>query len=378
MISNNSLRKKILELAFSGNLVEKTCEWEIKNIDDVFTSIPVKAYQINQTEINLGGKHPVVSQSKKLIEGYSDEDDKLLNLYDSYVVFGDHSKTVKYIDFPFVVGADGTKVFTSIENNVKYLYYHMLYNSFFINSSGYTRNYKYLKEFKYNIPCREEQQKIVNKIDELFELIDKKEKNDQEKMKLKNILKNKILDNALHGTLVKNDINLQSVDIEELYDDIPFEIPRNWKWCNLKKCCDKLYAGGDKTSRFSKVKTDEYKIPVIANGVTNDGIIGYTDIPTETDMCITVSGRGTIGYTSIRNYPFSPVVRLITIKPKEFIDIKFLTFVLSFLVESSKGTSIQQLTIPMIKNKMIPVPPIEEQKRIVEKIESLFDLIEQL
>ena len=143
--------KKILELAFSGNLVEKTCEWEIKNIDDVLISIPVKAYQINQTEIKSAGKYPVVSQSKTLIEGYSDAEDKLLNTYDDYVIFGDHSKTVKYIDFPFVVGTDGTKVFSSKENNVKYLYYHMLYNSFFIDSSGYTRNYKYLKELKYSV-----------------------------------------------------------------------------------------------------------------------------------------------------------------------------------------------------------------------------------
>ena len=378
MISNEVLKKKILENAFSGKLVSKKSIWESKSIDEVLKTIPVKSYQINQTEINPIGKYPVVSQSKELIEGYSDEESKLLDLYDEYIIFGDHSKTVKYINFPFIVGADGTKVFSSLENNVKYLYYHMLYNSYFIKSSGYTRNYKYLKEFKYNIPSREEQDLIANKIDELFDLVEKKELNNIEKEKLKELLKSKILDSGLNATLINNDSSLNSVDIEEIVDDVPFKIPSNWKWCNLKKCCDKLYAGGDKTSRFSKDKTDEYQIPVVANGVTNDGIIGYTDVPTETDTCMTLSGRGTIGDTSIRNYPFSPVVSLITIKPNSFIDIKYLKYVMSYLTESSKGTSIQQLTIPMIKNKLIPVPPLEEQKRIVEKIESLFELIEQL
>lgn len=191
------------------------------------------------------------------------------------------------------------------------------------------------------------------------------------------LLKSKILDAAIHGKLVDNDLSLHAIDVEEVTEDTPFDIPSNWKWLNLKKCCFKLYAGGDKTSEFSKTKTDKYLIPVVANGITNDGIIGYTDVPTETETCLTISGRGTIGYTSVRNYPFSPVVRLITIAPQDFLNIYYLKFVMSLLVESSKGTSIQQLTIPMIKNKLIPIPPLEEQQRIVDKIEELFELIDR-
>lgn len=196
-------------------------------------------------------------------------------------------------------------------------------------------------------------------------------------MSINDKLREKILDSAIHGCLEKNNESLSPVDIEQIVDDIPFEIPSNWKWCALSKCCAKLYAGGDKTSHFSKDKTEDYQIPVIANGITNDGIIGYTDVATETDSCITISGRGTIGYTSIRTYPFSPVVRLITIKPNDMLNIKYLRYVLNYLVEKSKGTSIQQLTIPMIKNKPIPVPPLLEQEKIANIIDELFELIEK-
>lgn len=191
------------------------------------------------------------------------------------------------------------------------------------------------------------------------------------------LLKKKILDEAIHGRLVKNDLSLKPIDAQSTDKDIPFEIPSNWKWSTLKNNCEKLYAGGDKPLKYSKEKTRELSIPVIANGVNNDGIIGYTDFPTETDICLTISGRGTIGYTSIRDYPFTPIVRLITIKPKDYLNVSYLKHVMEFETESSKGTSIPQLTIPMIKNKLVPIPPIEEQEKIVRKIEELFELIDK-
>ncbi len=191
------------------------------------------------------------------------------------------------------------------------------------------------------------------------------------------LLKKKILDSAIHGNLIENDFTLKPIDIEKITENIPFEIPTNWKWVELNKLCTKLYAGGDKTNAFSKTITKEYKVPVVANGKDNDGIIGYTDIATENSEALTISGRGTIGFSIIRNYSFSPVVRLIVIVPNEKIDIKYLKYIMDSLLESSKGTSIPQLTIPMIKRKMIPLPPLEEQQKLVKKIDELFDLIDK-
>src|SRR5699024_6393555 len=118
-------------------------------------------------------------------------------------------------------------------------------------------------------------------------------------------------------------------------------------------------------------------IPVIANGVTNNGVVGYTDTSTAESPAITISGRGTIGYSSIRREPFCPIVRLLVVHLVSDINLEFLQIALSRLLEVGVGTSIKQLTVPMIRPKLIPLPPLEEQKRSVAKIEELMPYVEQ-
>ena len=93
------------------------------------------------------------------------------------------------------------------------------------------------------IPPIEEQERIVKKIEKLFELIDKKEKNDKDKEKLKTLLKEKILDSAIRGELVENDLSLPAVDVEGIKDDVPFEIPDNWEWSKVKNITNNIQYG---------------------------------------------------------------------------------------------------------------------------------------
>ncbi|MCT1483295.1 restriction endonuclease subunit S [Staphylococcus hominis] len=195
-------------------------------------------------------------------------------------------------------------------------------------------------------------------------------------------LKNSILQLAIKGKLVKqieeegnvNDIiSDKSIDLSE----IPFDIPSNWKWVKLEDISDYIKAGGDKPKNFSIEKDELYPYPIIANGKENDGIVGYTDDPKIFDHCVTISARGTIGYSSIRSYPFTPTVRLLVVKLKEQINIKYIQIALTSLLETGIGTSIKQLTIPMVKPKLIPLPPLKEQKRIVKKLEELLPKINQ-
>lgn len=161
-------------------------------------------------------------------------------------------------------------------------------------------------------------------------------------------------------------------------EEQPYEVPKNWCWCKLSSICEYIKAGGDKPKKFSEEKTDVYNVPVIANGITNEGIIGYTDIAKESINTITISGRGTIGHSVIREYEYVPIVRLIVIKPNWCIIPKYLKYVFDYFIEEGIGSSIPQLTVPMLKNKAIPLPPSADQQRMVEQIESLFAKLDEV
>ena len=161
-------------------------------------------------------------------------------------------------------------------------------------------------------------------------------------------------------------------------EEIPFEIPESWAWCRLSSLTYNIFAGGDKPKDFTKEPTSKNKYPVIANGITNDGILGYTSIPTANANTITVAGRGTIGFSLYRTYEYCPIVRLIVIEQCHEINPQYLQYVLEAFPEKSLGTSIPQLTVPMLKPKLIPVPPITEQEKIVYQIEKLLLAIKLL
>ena len=149
--------------------------WEVCKLKDVATLIGNKQNQISSKDICNNGKYPVVSQSKTLIDGYSDEESKVM--FDvPLILFGDHTRNVKYIDFPFIIGADGTKL---IKTNVvleKYLFYWTDLTASKIRNRGYARHFNLLRSVPIPIPPYNEQKRIVAKIEELFAVLNETEK----------------------------------------------------------------------------------------------------------------------------------------------------------------------------------------------------------
>ena len=215
-------------------------------------------------------------------------------------------------------------------------------------------------------------------------------------------LKNSILQLAIQGKLVEQ--RPEEGTAEELYrqiqeekqklikegkikkgkplpeiteDEIPFDIPENWIWVRLGTIVKSISAGGDKPSAFSKNKSTEYTVPVISNGETNKGIYGYTNKAEILERSLTVSGRGTIGYAEIRTEPFLPIVRLLVIIPLEHTYLEYIKVAIQASAEYGIGSAVKQLTVPMISPKLIPLPPLAEQQRIVAKIEELLPYIDR-
>ena len=300
--------------------------------------------------------------------------------------------------------------FSGIYN--KYLYYYLMsYRDNFkkMGAGGAQPNISREKIIKTLIPLPTlvEQQRIVGKIEEILNQIEQLKIN-EEKLSLlqKNFpdkLKKSLLQAAIQGKLTEQlstDDNVEDLlaeirkEKEKLIkekkikkqkplppvteEEIPFEIPENWRWVRLGDITKFIFAGGDKPKDFTTEKSFINKIPVIANGITNNGIVGYTSEARVIDTSITISARGTIGHTIYRNIPYFPIVRLLVVILFNKVTTKYLQYVLNILLETGIGTSIKQLTVPMLLPKLIPLPPIMEQKRIVEQLDLLLNNVKKL
>lgn len=143
------------------------------------------------------------------------------------------------------------------------------------------------------------------------------------------------------------------------------EIPEGWQVKKLSEIAN-LNAGGDKPKKWSKQLTKKYKIPIYSNGITEEGLYGFTDFPKIENPSITVSARGTIGYSVLRMKPYVPIVRLISITPVNSFSLKYLHEKIKSLKYDDSGSVQKQLTVPMMTDLKMEIPPENLLKRFSE------------
>jgi len=132
-------------------------EWEVKRFDSVLSRVNAKAHQIQTSDYQPTGKYPVVDQGKQPVIGFSDRDDKRFHCPDGgVIVFGDHTCFVKFVDFDFLIGADGTQLLCGrVGQNTRFHAYQLQYRG--VEPTGYNRHFKFLKEREFLAPSPSEQ-----------------------------------------------------------------------------------------------------------------------------------------------------------------------------------------------------------------------------
>jgi type I restriction enzyme S subunit len=133
------------------------------------------------------------------------------------------------------------------------------------------------------------------------------------------------------------------------------EIPEGWEARKIDQVA-LIKAGGDKPKNFSLFCSNEYPIPIFSNGISNEGLYGYTNMATIQQPSITVSARGTIGYSVLRLKPFVPIIRLIVLTPLEKSALKYIEETIKRLGFDNSGSVQQQLTAPQISGINILYP----------------------
>ncbi|MFR9752274.1 restriction endonuclease subunit S [Nocardia sp. 004] len=150
-------------------------EWRTVEFCDAITDSSSGHHKILQSNYQKNGLLPVVDQGAKLIAGYVDDRSLAYSGPLPVIAFGDHTRHVKYIDFPFTVGADGVKLLhpTPIFEP-KYLFHHLRYLN--IPNAGYSRHFKFLKTAKFVAPPMDEQRNIAQVLDQVDALREKRRK----------------------------------------------------------------------------------------------------------------------------------------------------------------------------------------------------------
>ena len=117
--------------------------WIELEFEKAYRDVTSKAHKIDQSQFLNSGNFPIVDQGQKYIAGYTSNSSLVWKGNLPVIIFGDHTRIIKYIDFPFVLGADGTKVLEpNPELNSIFAYYNLLNHE--VPSAGYSRHYKYL------------------------------------------------------------------------------------------------------------------------------------------------------------------------------------------------------------------------------------------
>ena len=305
-------------------------------------------------------------------------------------------------------------------NNKLYLYLLMFYKEQgMLNAKGVgitSLSANDLLSGLFPLPPINEQDQIVIKIENIFSQIDYIDDNKSDLQTAINKTKSKILDLAIHGKLVPQDPNDEPA--EELLkriatsdnrpykkfeeDEVPFIIPFNWKWERLAKISSIISKGT--TPRGGK---NAYCIEGInylrVENISADGTINLEDINhisenehltflkrsilQENDVIISIAGTlGKIGIIRKCDLPMNTnqAIAFVRISNLSIINLKYLRYVLEsvelqrLLLSQTKVTSIPNLTLEIINNCPIPLPPIQEQNRIVSKIEELFSDLDSI
>ena len=135
------------------NIIDGVPEgWEKKKVGEVIAKVP-RSKQIPTKDYQNEGAIPIIDQSRDYIAGYTDDIESRVESNEPYIVFGDHTRILKYVPFPFAKGADGTQLIMS--NNLDLMPQCLLFTSLVsvdLSNYSYARHFKYLKEEEILIP----------------------------------------------------------------------------------------------------------------------------------------------------------------------------------------------------------------------------------
>ena len=331
------------------------------NFEDVFDDVTKRGTKIPKEQYLESGKYRIIDQGQSEIAGYTNDEQGLFTDVPA-IIFGDHTRVLKYVDKPLFLGADGVKLLKAKDKDANYKYLYYALRSAKIPDTGYNRHFKWLKEVEIPLPPKEQQAAIVAELDLVSRIISQYE---QQLEKMDDLIKARFV---------------------EMFGDCDF--PTQELIALIKDGAGLSYGivqpGDDGTGDMGVLRPVDF-----VDGHISTKSIKYIDRSkgdgysktelTGDELLITV--RGTPGITALTDKRFSGMnvtrgIAVIRYDRNKVNPVYLNAFLNSddsqrYIQDHTRGATLQQINLADLRVLMISVPPMELQNEFARFIKQI-------
>ncbi|EGH69685.1 restriction endonuclease subunit S [Pseudomonas syringae] len=359
--------------------------WLILDFNEIFSQVSTSGKKVKSADVLTEGRFPVVDQGRSFISGYLDDANLVVSENKPLIIFGDHTREIKWIDFPFIPGADGVQILKPHpEMDTRFLYYFL--RNLPIESRGYARHFKIVKDAAYLVPPLAEQTRIAAKLDELLAQVDTLKACIDGIPSLLKRFRQSVLAAAVSGRLtdewrgaVRENSDGQgfSYPVRRLGVIARFIDYRGKTPEKVDSGIPLITAKNIKSGYISRVPREFIRPEAYESWMTRG-------IPKVGDVLITTEAPlGNVAVIDITE-KFALAQRAICLQFHEGYSSSFAAITLQSsllqeeLARRSTGTTVKGIKASVLKEIGLPAPSIDEQNEIVHRVEQLFAYAEQL
>ena len=336
----------------------------LKTFDEVFDDYTKYGTKIKTEQYETIGTNIIIDQGQSDIAGYTDQSEGLFTDV-PVIVFGDHTRIIKYINRPFFLGADGTKILKSKipDANYKYLYYAL--KNAKIPNTGYNRHFKWLKQISISYPEHEKQSMIVEILDKLEDSIDNY--------------------NTILGLLDK----LVKARFIEMFGE-PVNNDKVWVKDSVERLCREIYGGGTPSKSHPEyyeggkipwITSKDMKTDILIDSqihINEDGVANSTARIVPKNSVIMVIRSGILKHilpVAINAVPVTVNQDLKVFVAGNRIVTKFLAYQFKMMerdiLSGVRAVTADNIEFDALKRRELIVPPIELQQEFADFVEQV-------
>ena len=348
-----------------------------------------KKISIPKMDYQESGEFPIIDQGASFIAGWTDLNDFVISDNLPVVIFGDHTRIFKYVDFPFVLGADGTQLLYPNDEvlNPRFFYYALL--NLKIPNEGYSRHYRYLRKFSVACPALPTQCQIANFLDRKTEQIDELIRIKEHQIELLQEQRTALINQVVTKGLDPN-VEMEPSGVEWIG-----EIPRHWEVKKLGHVST-IFKGGTPKRNVDRYFQGElpWARPVDITALQGALYIHDTEIHISEEALansaarrlppgtVLLTSRATIGEIAITTVPMATNQGFANFVCNEQLHNIYLAYYLrsikDILISLGSGSTYLEVTKGTLVGVGIPLPPLSEQTQIANFLDCKTEQIDAL